>query len=92
MSSPYDLLKITSLDLKLYKKDSSRSKIGIVINLVLAEIPKKLKPHLSFITPRLKEVEGFEDKKVKGFEVVIEGNEKIERFVKSYIPFFIMEK
>ena len=35
---------------------------------------------------------GIEDKEIKGYEITIRGNKRIERFVKDYIPFILLKK
>lgn len=92
MGSPYDLIKITAHDLVSFKKDAPRSKIGIILNLVYEELPLKLRPSIQFITPYLRPIEGFTDNNIQGYEVVISENKKIEKFVREFIPFFILEK
>jgi len=92
MGSPYDLIKITAHDLASFKKDAPRSKIGIILNLVYEELPLKLKHSIKFINTHLRQIEGFEDNTIQGYEVVISENKKIEKFVREFIPFFILEK
>ncbi|MBN2016421.1 hypothetical protein JW766_06360 [Candidatus Dojkabacteria bacterium] len=92
MYSPYDLLKITENDLHTFKNNSKRGKVRKILNLVLNELPPHLKRQVKFTKPNLKPVRGFEDDKVKGYEIIIKNHKEIESFVRSYVPFFIMEK
>ncbi len=92
MKSPYNLVTVPRYDIALYKKNPAYGKVGKVFNLVLDELPKELSKHRKFINPKLKPIEGFEDAKVKGFEVVIKENSDVEKFVRKFIPFFIMKK
>lgn len=92
MSSPYDLIRITSDDLKKFSKDPKGGKIGTILRIVLSELPEKEKRYIRFLSPELKAIEGFEDKFVKGYEVRIKGNRTIEKFLKNFIPFFLLMK
>ena len=92
MEDPYDLVRITPYDFKMYKKDAPNSKIGVILSLVFNELPIKLKPHTEFITHHLRPIRGFEDKDVKGYEIVIEGSAEIDKFVKRYVSFFLLMK
>jgi len=92
MSSAYDLIYITKEDIDIYEINPYKSKIGILIQLVLSELPKPLQQYKKFIAPFLIPIEGFEDEKVKGFELVIKENREIEQFMHQYIPFFILKK
>lgn len=92
MQSPYDLIQITAYDLEMFKRNSPTCKINILINLILDELPLKLKPHLRFVTPCLKPIHGFEDEKVRGYKIVIRESKKVEKFVHGYIPFFLLRK
>lgn len=92
MGTVYDLLYITKKDKLLYEKNPFKSRIGLLVELVLNELPPHLKKLKGFICPYLEPIEGFEDEFVQGFELVIKENRDIEQFVRSYIPFLIMKK
>ncbi len=92
MSSPYDLITVSPKDLSQFEEEMEKSRIGKLIILVLRELPGKFKCYQRSVAPYLKAIEGFEDQNVKGYEVVIEESREIERFVRSYIPFFILKK
>ena len=92
MSDPYDLITITKSDLSRYERASTNNKISLIINLILSELPEKLKGKSKFIEPTLKPIPGFEDQYIKGYEVCICQNFRIEQFVRRYLPFFILRK
>ena len=92
MSDPYDLITITKSDLNRYERDSRNNKISLIISLILSELPEKRKDKSKFLEPTLKPIPGFEDQHIKGYEVCICQNFKIEQFVRSYLPFFILRK
>lgn len=92
MASLYDLITIDKYDLETFERYGLESKIGFLINLVLDEIPEHMKGIARFCSPYLKPIEGFEDEFVLGYEVVVDESPVIEKFIKSYIPFFILKK
>lgn len=92
MRSPYDLITVTEGDLEAFECDAETSKIGTLIQLVLDDAPSKLKPFIRFVNPYLKSIYGFEDCRVKGYRVVIDENKAVEKYVRSFIPFFILRK
>ena len=92
MYSPYDLITITKVDLNEFQDDPFSGKIGSILNLVFDELPKDLKQYAKFTDPHLKPIQGFEDNNIKGYEIIIRGNTRIERFVRDYIPFVILKK
>jgi hypothetical protein len=92
MHAAYDLVKITASDLHIFKRSKKRGKIALLLKLVLDEMPKKYRNFVNYTKPQLVPIRGFEDKKVRGYEVVVEENKKVEEFIKSYIPFFILIK
>jgi hypothetical protein len=92
MHAAYDLVKITASDLRIWKKGKSRGKVALLLKLVLDEMPKRYRKFINYTKPQLVPIKGFEDKKVRGYEVVVEENKKVEEFIKSYIPFFILVK
>jgi hypothetical protein len=92
MDSSFDLITITPSDLKQYKMGNKRSKISLILQIVLDELPDSYK--LASETPitNLIPIEGFEDEVVRGYEVEIKNNKVAEEFVRLYIPFFILKK
>lgn len=92
LNSPYDLITIKTKDIIQFEDGNKQSRIWILLKLVLDEMPQKLAKYRDFIDPYLVPIEGFEDRKVCGYEVKIDENEKVEFFVKQYIPFFILIK
>jgi len=92
MDSPYDLITINKFDFKVFRNDPFTGKIGSLLNLVFEELPTKLKQYAKFTDPRLKPIPGFEDEEIKGYEIIILGNKRIEEFVRDYIPFIILNK
>ena len=91
MNSLYDLITITSKDLRLYQK-KRKGKIGIILSIVLEELPASLQPLKEYTLPYLKPIRGFEDKNVRGYTVRIKEHKEIEGFIKKYVPFFILKK
>jgi len=92
MDSPYDLVTISKVDFDRFQNDPFSGKIGSILHLVFDELPKDLKQCAKFTDPHLRPIEGFEDKEIKGYEITIRGNKRIERFVKDYIPFILLKK
>lgn len=92
MFSAYNLLTISKYDLITFKDNPEKGRVGVILNLIYDEMPLNLKKYARFITPYLIPIEGFEDQNVKGYELNIVGNKKIESFVRKYIPFFILRK
>jgi hypothetical protein len=88
----YDLITITQRDLDQFVHKSKGGKIHMLLNLVLEDLPKSLKKRKDFIRIELQQIEGFEDKNVKGYEVLTVGDKDIGEFIQSYIPFFILKK
>jgi len=92
MFSPYNLLTISKYDLITFQDNPEKGRVGVILNMIFDELPFKLRKYARFITPCLNPIEGFEDQNVKGYELNIVGNKKIESFVRKYIPFFILRK
>ena len=92
MSKSTNLITISRQDLDAFELNSSKSKIGKLLTLVLSELPQEFTDKQSDIYPYLSQIEGFEDDKVRGYEVKVAGEGDVEKFIKSYIPFFILEK
>lgn len=92
MPSGYDLVIINSVDLEMFKQDARKSKIGTLIELVLEEVPQELKFASRFVTPYIREIEGFEDDTLKGFEICVDENKEVEEFIRGFIPFLILRK
>jgi hypothetical protein len=92
MGSPYDLITITPYDLFMFEKNGEKSRIGLILKLIMDELPSKLRPYAQFVSPYLKPIKGFEDEKVRGYEIVVEEHEEIEKFVQEFVPFFILKK
>jgi len=92
MQSPYDLIRITAYDIAMFEKNAEKSKIGILLKLIFDELPSELKPFLRFVNPYLKPIDGFEDVHVVGYEICIDENEEIQKFVQNFIPFLILRK
>ena len=92
MDSPYSLITINRRDLLQYKEGFKKSKIKILLDLVLGELPDELQQEMKFTIIDIREIEGFEDDKVKGYILIAPGNKVVEAFIHSYIPFFILEK
>ncbi len=92
MDSPYDLITVNQVDFDRFQSDPFSGKIGSILNLVFDELPKNLKPYAKFTDPCLQPIQGFEDNDIKGYEITIRGNKRIERFVRDYIPFILLKK
>lgn len=92
MGSAYELITITPHDLFMFEKHGEKSKVGLILKLVLDELPSKLRQYVRFINPYLKPIKGFEDEKVRGYEIVVEEHKEIEQFVQDFVPFFILKK
>jgi len=58
----------------------------------MEELPTQLKRKKYRITPRLEVVEGFENREVKGYAIKVDGSQRIEQFIKKYIPYVIVRK
>lgn len=92
METPYDLLYITKHDYSLFQKKTRKNKIQRVLNIVSNHLPENLKSPFKFAIIYLKPIDGFEDKEIKGYEVCVKGDEKVEKFIRNYVPFFLMRK
>lgn len=92
MDSPYDLITVNKNDFDRFQSDPFSGKIGSILHLVFDELPKNLKQYAKFTDPCLKPIQGFEDNNIKGYEITIKGNKRIEKFVRDYIPFILLKK
>lgn len=92
MASPYEIITLSRSDLFDFECDPPNSKVGLILSLVLEELPQHLHSAVKYVFPYLEPIEGFEDEKVKGFQVSIDEDKRIEKFVRDYLPFFIMRK
>ncbi|MBU0975234.1 MAG: hypothetical protein ABIE03_06370 [Patescibacteria group bacterium] len=92
MKSPYDLITISFEDLEAFEANENKGKVWLILSLVLDELPKNLKGKAGFIAPTLTPIPGFRDEHVQGLEVSIKESSEIEKFVREFVPFFILRK
>lgn len=92
MSRLDDLITLTDYDVVEFECKRSDGRVWSMLNIILEELPNDLKQKADAVEPSLKPITGFEDEKIKGYEIIFNGSKEIENFVKEYIPFFIVKK
>lgn len=92
MKSPYDLITITPRDLEAFEENNLHSKVWTILFLILEELPTNLQHQAGFIAPTLTPIPGFRDDKIRGYEITIKENKNIQKFVREFVPFFILKK
>jgi hypothetical protein len=92
MNTFYELLTISPAEYQEIKKDIFTGKIGVLLSMIIEEVPKRLKHEIKCMESRFAPIYGFEDDSIKGYKIIIDSSKKLEEFIQMYIPFIMVRK
>lgn len=87
MKDLFKLITVSAKDVYLYNCRIRKTRISNLIEIVTERFPARTKKGIM-----IKPIMGFEDEKVIGYKICVEGDKEIENRISEYIPFLLVKK